>query len=66
MRQEGSGDGRAGDVPAAEAGPAVRSSNGSRHPWWMRAFWLLFALAGLGVGVWLFGRRRHDAGAGGA
>ena len=23
-----------------------------------KAFWILFALAGLGLGMWLFGRRR--------
>ena len=27
-----------------------------------KAFWILFALAGLGLGLWLFGRRRGRGG----
>jgi len=26
-----------------------------------KAFWVLFAVAGLGLGLWLFGRRRGEA-----
>lgn len=54
-------------VPVAGAGPpgndgivSERRAGSGRGPW-ARFFWLLFALAGLGVGVWLFGRRRHGS-----
>lgn len=61
-----------GDPAAAMMASVSDRPGGTDRGPWARLFWLLFALAGLGVGIWLFGRRRRsgsegwDAGANGS